>query len=124
MNEALVLAGGVYTVLLIVFHLLFWHIFKWPEALNSLDKVNRSTMQVLNLSITFVFVIFAYVSFMHVDELLGSPLGKLLLVLVSMLWLFRAIQQLMFYGTGHKASVGLALYFLLGALLYGIPGFT
>ena len=124
MNEVLVLAGGVYTLLLVVFHLLFWRIFKWPDSLKPLDRVNRSTMQVLNLSITFIFLIFAYVSLMHVDELLGTALGKSLLALISMLWVFRAIQQLVFYGVRHKASVGLALYFVVGAILYGIPGFT
>ena len=124
MNQALVVAGGVYTIVLIIFHLLFWRIFKWPESLQTLDKVNRSTMQVLNLSITFIFVLFAYVSLMHVDELLGTALGKSMLVLISMLWVFWSIQQLVFYGTSHKASVGLAIYFMIGALLYGIPGFT
>ena len=124
MNEVLVLTGGVYTLLLIVFHLLFWRIFKWPDSLKPLDRVNRSTMQVLNLSITFIFLIFAYVSLMHVDELLSTALGKSLLALISMLWVFRAIQQLVFYGVRHKASVGLTLYFVVGALLYGIPGFT
>lgn len=121
MNEILVMAGGVYTVLLILFHLLFWRIFKWPETLRSLDPVNRATIQVLNISITFVFMILAYLSLAHTRELLNTRLGNTLLVLISCLWLFRAAQQVVFYRLRHKASVGLAVYFLFGAFLYGLP---
>jgi len=124
MNEILIIAGGVYTIFLLGFHVLFWRIFKWPETLVSLNSVNRATMQVLNISITFIFFIFAYISLVHTQELLNTPLGKSLLLLISALWLFRAIQQVIFYRLKHKASVGLALYFLLGAFLYGMPVFS
>ena len=124
MNELLVILGGVYTVFLILFHLLFWRIFKWPETLVSLSYINRSTIQVLNISITFVFFIFAYLSFVHTDELLNTQLGRSLLSLIACLWLFRAVQQVIFYKPKHKASLGLTFYFLLGAVLYGIPAFV
>ena len=78
-------------------------------------------MQVLNVSLTFIFCIFAYISFLHTDELLGTQLGRTLLVMISMLWLFRAVLQVKFYGLRHMASIALFACFLLGALLYGIP---
>jgi hypothetical protein len=106
---------------LIIFHALFWRVFNWPDTLKALNYVNKATMQVLNISITFVFFIFAYISFAHTRELLTTPLGKTLLVLISGLWLFRAAQQVVFYKLKHKASVGLAFYFLLGSILYGVP---
>ena len=81
-------------------------------------------MQVLNISITFIFFIFAYVSFAHTQELLNTRLGNSLLVLISCLWLFRAAQQVVFYKLKHKASVGLTAFFLLGAFLYGMPVIT
>jgi hypothetical protein len=121
MGEALVVAGGIYTLALIAFHVFFWRIFKWPATLASLNFVNRATMQVLNISLTFVFCIFAYISFLHTDELLNTQLGRAMLVLISMLWLFRAALQAIFYGLRHTASTALFAYFLLGAMLYGIP---
>jgi len=124
MNEILIIGGGIYMIVLVVFHALFWRLFKWPITLRPLDEINKSTIQVLNLSITFVFMIFAYISFAHTDELLNTALGKSLLILMSTLWLFRAAQQVIFYGTSHRASIGLVVYFLVGALLYGIPGFA
>jgi len=78
-------------------------------------------MQVLNISITFIFFIFAYISFMHTHELLSTGLGKSLLVLIASLWVFRAVQQVMFYKLKNKISVGLTCYFAAGALLYGLP---
>ncbi|MES9863139.1 MAG: hypothetical protein ABW157_06460 [Candidatus Thiodiazotropha sp. LLP2] len=123
MYETLIIGGGIYMVVLIAFHVLFWRIFKWPETLLQLNKINKSTIQVLNLSIIFIFGIIAYVSFVHTDELLNTDLGKSMLVLISLLWLFRAAQQLVFYDRKRKASIGLTVYFLIGAVLYGIPGF-
>jgi len=119
--EALIFAGGVYTVALIVFHVFFWRIFNWPESLAPLNYVNRATMQVLNISLTFIFFMFAYISFAYTDELLNTHLGLAMLALISTLWLFRAALQLVFYGWRHKTSVALTLYFLLGAFLYGAP---
>jgi hypothetical protein len=124
MNEIFIIAGGVYTVGLIIFHVMFWHIFKWPETLESLNYVNRATIQVLNISITFIFIIFAYISFAHTHALLNTQLGKSLLVLISCLWFFRAAQQVVFYKLKQKASMGLTIFFLIGALLYGVPVIT
>ena len=123
MNELLII-GGIYTILLIVFHLLFWRIFRWPQTLEPLNRVNRSTMQVLNISITFIFCIFAYVSLAHTDELLSTPLGRSLIAWIALLWLFRALLQVLFYRLKHSLSIFLAVYFLLGSMLYGIPAFN
>lgn len=123
MKETLIFTGGIYTVGLIVFHVLFWKIFRWPETLRTLNFVNRATMQVLNISITFIFVIFAYLSFVYTRDLVNTGLGKTLIALISVLWTFRACQQVIFYKLKHSASIGLAIYFLVGATLYGIPAF-
>lgn len=120
-NELFIIGGGIYMLMLDVFHLLFWLIFDWPESLKPLDQINRSTIQVLNLSITFIFVIIAYISLAHTEELLATELGLSLLILISVLWLFRAAQQVVFYGLKYPASIGLTVYFLVGALLYGLP---
>jgi hypothetical protein len=68
MSEILIIAGGIHMLTLVVFHLLFWRIFKWPETLSSLNKINKSTIQVLNISITFIFAIFAYISLAYTGD--------------------------------------------------------
>ena len=78
-------------------------------------------MQVVNLSLTFVFGIFGYISLVHSRELLQSPLGNSLLVLIALFWFFRAIEQVVFFRLRHWGSAVFLVIFLTGALLYAIP---
>ncbi len=119
--ELLIKLGGIYNIILVVFHLLFWRIFNWKEDLRSLTLLNKSTMQVVNLSLTIVFVIFAYISLAHTNELLATPLGESLLSGMALLWLARSAMQVIFYKLEHWISVAFLFYFLAGALLYGTP---
>ena len=119
--ELLIKAGGIYNFVLVIFHLLFRRIFNWDEDLRSLSFLNRAIMQVLNLSLTLVFVIFGYISLVHPKELLTSPLGQSLLITMAVFWFARAVQQPLFFGMKHWGSVAFMLFFLTGAVLYGLP---
>jgi len=119
--ETLIIAGGFYNIGLIVFHLLFWRIFDWEHDLKLVSYLNRATMQVLNISLTFAFVIFSYISFTHTTELLTTSLGHSLLVLMALFWLARSVQQIVFFKLHHWASWAFLLLFLCGSLLYAIP---
>lgn len=119
--EILIKAGGIYNIILIVFHLLFWRIFNWKDDLQSLSFLNRSSMQVLNLSLTIVFAVFAYISLVHSNELLSTQLGKSLLFSMALLWLLRSAMQVIFYKLKHWVSIAFLVYFSIGILLYGIP---
>lgn len=121
--KAFIIAGGFYNIGLIVFHLLFWHIFNWEHDLKHVSCLNRATMQVLNISLTFAFIIFSYISFAHTTGLLTTSLGHSLLVLMALFWLARAIQQILFYKLRHRASWAFLMLFLSGALLYAIPAY-
>ena len=119
--EFLIKAGGIYCFGFVIFHLMFWRLFNWSEDLRSLSFINRAIMQVLNLSLSFAFVIFGYVSLFHSRELLETALGHSLLVLISLFWLLRAIEQVVFFKLKHWGSALFLLVFLSGAVLYGIP---
>lgn len=121
MMETLIKLGGIYNIILVVFHLLFWRIFNWNDDLRSLSFLNKQTMQVLNLSLTIVFVIFAYISLVHTNELLATPIGKSLLFSMALLWLARTAMQAVFYKLKHWSSIAFLAYFFAGGLLYGIP---
>lgn len=123
MSEILIWAGGVYNILLIIFHLSFWRIFNWHEELENISFLNRATVPVLNISLTFIFFIFAYLSFAHTQELIYSELGRSLLVLMSLFWIARALQQIIFFKLKHWGSWAFAFYFTLGGVLYGLPIF-
>ncbi len=121
--EILVIAGGYYNIALVIFHLLFWRIFDWDTDLRSLSFLNRAIMQVLNISLSLVFLIFAWLSLAHPQALLDSALGNQLLLLMALFWFARAVQQLVFFKLRHWISWAFLGWFLLGALLYGIPAY-
>jgi hypothetical protein len=122
--ETLIRIGGIYNIGLILFHLSFWRIFNWNEELGRVSFLNRAVMQVLNISLMFAFVIFAYISLVHTSELLQSALGNSLLVLMALFWLARSVQQVMFFKLQHWLSWLFLLLFFSGFLLYAIPAAT
>ena len=119
--ELVVKLGGIYNFLLVIFHLSFWKLFNWPDDLRSLTFLNRAIMPVLNISLTLLFVVMGIISLMHTKELLTTSLGKTLLLCMALFWLARSIQQVIFFKLTHPASWAFLGFFLLGAVLYGIP---
>jgi len=119
--KQLLIAGGIFNLAFAIFHILFWKIFNWKTELKKLDFMNSAIMQVLNLCLTFCFLIFAYISFFHHKELLTTSIGKSLLAGISIFWLLRAIEQIIFFGIKHWQSIIFLLVFVGGAILYAIP---
>ena len=78
-------------------------------------------MQVLNLCLTFVFLVMAYVSFFHTSELIQTSLGETLLIAFSLFWFLRMIEQVVFFGIKNKMSDAFTLVFLLGSVIYLLP---
>ena len=116
--ETLVVAGGLFSGAFAVFHLLFWKLFRWKTELAKLTALNRAVVQVLNLCLTFVFVVFAYISLVHASELVTSELGRSLLLLIAAFWYLRAVEQIFFFGLRKPLSVVFLVLFLVGGSLY------
>ena len=119
--ELLIKTGGIYNIVLVIFHLLFWRIFNWKEDLRSISFLNRAIMPVLNISLTIVFVIFSYISLVHTEELISTSLGHSLLLLMAIFWFVRSVEQVVFFGLKHWASWAFLAFFLLGCVLYAVP---
>jgi hypothetical protein len=122
--EIFIKTGGLYSIALVIFHLLFWQIFNWAEDLRSLSFLNRAIMQVLNLSLVFVFMMFAYISLIHTAELLSTTLGRSVLLSISVFFFLRALLQIIFFRLSHWGSVAFLVFFLAGGMLYGIPALS
>ena len=118
--EAALVAGGVFNLAFVVFHLLFWRLFHWKEDLASLTPINRAVMQVLNLCLTVMFCVMAYVSLFHRQEMLVTHLGRTLLIAFALFWFLRMLQQIIFFAH-TKTSHVFTLIFLLGCVLYVAP---
>ncbi len=121
LSEVMILIGGFYNLGFAIFHLMFWRLFRWKRDLSSLTFINRSVMQILNLCLTFVFVLMAYISFFNTSELIQTNLGKALLVGFSLFWFLRMIEQIIFFGIRNLISIALTLVFLFGCVIYLIP---
>ena len=121
LSEVMILIGGFYNLGFAIFHLMFWRLFRWKRDLSSLTFINRSVMQILNLCLTFVFLLVAYISFFNTSELIQTNLGKALLVGFSLFWFLRMIEQIIFFGIRNLISIALTLVFLFGCVIYLIP---
>ena len=120
-SEIYIIIGGIYTLGFLIFHLLFWKVFNWKKGLRLLNEIDKSTMQVLNISLTFVFFIFSYISIFYPDDLISTDLGLSIIILISIFWFFRSIVQIYFYGLTNKFSLILFSIFICGGILYLIP---
>lgn len=120
-SQNILFAGGVFHLAIAIFHLFFWRIFRWKEDLASLTHINRAVMQILNICLTFLFFVVAYVSFFHATELISSPLGRAILASIALFWVLRLILQFVFFGARHRVSILFIFVFTVGAALYLLP---
>ncbi|MEP6925623.1 MAG: hypothetical protein ABI954_14245 [Pyrinomonadaceae bacterium] len=119
--KTLIFIGGFYNLAFAIFHLSFWKLFGWETDLRSLSAINRPVIQILNLRLIFVFLIFACVSFFHAPELAATSLGKTILLAISLFWFGRAIEQIVFFKLQKPASIFLFVVFLIGTAIYFLP---
>jgi hypothetical protein len=121
--KSLIIFGGVLWIICFVFHIFFWKLFDWNNDLDSVKKVNKGIIQVLNLCLMLCFLIFAYISLVQTDELLNSALGKTLIAGMALFGVFRVIEQFIFFNLTQFRSKLVLFGALLIAVVYSIPLF-
>lgn len=118
--KTLIYLGGVYCLVFAIFHLAFWKLFDWKTELPKLNSINRGVMQVLNLRLTYVFLVVAFLTFFFADDLIHTKLGNVILASVSIFALMRAIEQLIFWKV-EKVGAAFLVIFLFGAGIFAAP---
>ena len=111
----LVKIGGYASIGWLIFHLLFWQIFDWRAELKRLSRLNSGVMQVLNLCLSFIFLLFAFVSLWHTNELLTTGIGRSIAFGIGAFWLFRFLLQPLFWGTSLTSALFAFLFVLMSA---------
>lgn len=119
--EVSLFAGGVFNLGFTIFHLFFSKLFDWKRDLATLTPVNRSVMKILNLCLTFMIFMMAYVSLFLPQEMLTTSLGSLLLVAFALFWFFRMLEQIFVFEVKGALSALFTVIFLVGSLLYLVP---
>ncbi|MCP4129834.1 MAG: hypothetical protein GY754_02340 [bacterium] len=119
--EILIYIGGGYHLLFAVFDVFWPKIFNWKETLEPLDETNRALLKITNKLIIVLYSVFAYISFFHTGELLGSGLGNTLLASIAIYWFIRALMQPVYIGLKEKGSLPFFIAFLAGSAFYSVP---
>ena len=121
LSKASLIFAGFYSFAFAVFHLLFWKIFKWKVDLKRISSANRNIMQILNLCLTFLFIVMGTISLAFPREIAATALGRTLVASFALFWLLRAFEQVLFFGLKHRISVALTVIFFIGAAAYLVP---
>ncbi len=96
--------GGAYHIGFSIFDLSWPYLFNWKKTLEPLDDMNAAVYRLTSKLLVLLFWIFAYISFVHTDELLTTGIGKTLMVSIAIFWSFRFLMQLYFFGLFKKAN--------------------
>ena len=115
--------GGVINILFVIFHLSFWKVLNWPQNLASLSADNRAIIQVLNIHIAYVLLIFGILPLAFSDEIVTSKLGRFMGWVVAVFWILRAINQIIFWDVAAVGSWVAVLVCLVISILYIVPLF-
>jgi hypothetical protein len=124
MNTFIFISCGVFNLGFVIFHLLFWKIFRWKADLRSLTPANRGIMQVLNLCLTYIFLCFGAIVLYYRNSLLTTELGKAVLASISLFWFLRVAEQIIFFDMKNRVSQIILIVFFIGSVLHVLPLLT
>lgn len=124
--EVLLKMGGVFLFMCALFHLVFPGMFKWEKMLEELTVDNRrrvlNTLHLMNACQFVVWLIFAFVTWFHANDLMNTDIGKCLLTMIVLFWFIRiVIFQPLFVGFKTTLSKLQVAFFVVGWTLFVIP---
>lgn len=101
-----------------LFHLLFWRLLRWKTELPLLSRTNAGVMQILNICLTWLFFVMAYLFYRFPSELVLTPLGRTLTAGMLLFWLLRTVLQVVYMNMGQRVHQVLLGLFVLGVALH------
>jgi len=97
------------------------YLFHWREAMGSSAARMWTTLYAENLGISLLLLFFAFMSIFQWRELVSTGLGKLVLLSLSVLWVFRAAAEIILYKIGVDGAWWRLFLFLTLGLVYLLP---
>lgn len=116
MTNTLLLIGGMAQAALGLFHLVMNYSIYTAE---SIAADVRTTMLEMNIGLTGVLFFFAYASFFQRETLLSTRLGNALLVLISLFYFARAVEEIVFRKDSGFSAIIFVLCTLVGVVYAG-----
>lgn len=120
-RDLLVQLCGMHSLAFAAFHLAFWKLFDWRHELSKVGLPTRAVTQILNLRLIYLFLGIGVLCFVFTQELHATPLGRALLVFMSLFWVGRTIEQFVFLRVNKPLVHVLTASFVVGAVLFALP---
>lgn len=93
MQNTLLNIGGIAQIILGLFHI---YLSTAIQKMDSLTAGGRALMQMLNVGGTMLIFFVAYATFFQRDDLLSTSLGRTTLIFVTLFYLVRAAEEIIF----------------------------
>jgi hypothetical protein len=126
-NVLLLKIGAVFHLVCALMHLAFPKMLNLKENLSELSPKRRIIIEpafhIMNFCILVFLLVFAIIPFYFPSELLATSIGKTFLASIIAFWAIRIfILQPIFIGLKAKESWQMIIFFLIGFILFLIPG--
>lgn len=123
-RDLLIQLAGLHSFAFALFHMGFWKLFRWDSELAKVGLATRAVTQILNLRLIYVLLGIGTLCFLFTRELHTTPLGRALLVFMSLFWVGRTIEQFVFLRINKPMVHVLTALFVIGAVLFALPLFS
>ena len=120
-RDLMIQLAGLHSFAFALFHMSFWKLFRWDRELAKVGLPTRAVTQILNLRLIYVFLGMGTLCFLFTRELHATPLGRALLVFMSLFWVGRTIEQFVFLRINKPLVHVLTALFVIGAMLFALP---
>lgn len=120
-RDLMIQLAGLHSFAFALFHMSFWKLFRWDRELTKVGLITGAVTQILNLRLIYVFLGIGTLCFLFTRELHTTPLGQALLVFMSLFWVGRTIEQLIFLRINRRMVHVLTVLFVIGAALFALP---
>ena len=117
-SVTLVRIAGVLNLLCGVLHIFFPKLLNWKKDLKSLSETNQDTMKILNICLMLFWFGLGYLYLWHAPEMVGTGLGRALLVCMCLFWGVRTfVLQPIYLGLSSPESLLMMSVFLVCLVL-------
>lgn len=108
---------GWLLILLSLIHGVFPRYFKWPQNLVSISLINRQIIYIHTLFIALMLFMMGLLCITSAQDLIQTPLGKRVLLGLSLFWIVRFVVQFLGYSSllwkGKKFETTMHILFAL-----------
>lgn len=122
MKTKLIFAGGVMSILLGLYHCMFWKGLDWAAELPKLSAMNSAVMQMFNLGIICLLLCLGVILIVYRSEVARTRTGRALLLTMTMFYIVRLAGEFIFIGGGDVWLVAILIVYILVYLIPALMG--